>query len=240
MDNTFNARALLLAYFLGSVQWEEINAQYGEPTPIRPTTVQPPPTQPTCNAITDFQAFNGQPAKIVSDCVWDFFGCRKDPAYLQGGPLRSAQCCDQRFDNCCRFIMDPQAYLDSLPQSDTQAYPQQPPPETTTTTTTTTTEKPYYHSDSLIGCVWQFNGCVEGKLKAGISEAICYERFEECKMILMGMIPRGPSPSTGGGQYPRGPNRRVQPQVVHVLRRPIVQPAIVQPFQPFPRPFGFK
>lgn len=59
-------------------------------------------------------------------------------------------------------------------------------PETTTTTTTTvtttTTQPP-----TLIGCVWRFNGCVQDKYNRGQSdEIICHQRFDDCKMIVMG------------------------------------------------------
>jgi len=37
-----------------------------------------------------------------------------------------------------------------------------------------------------VGCIWQFNGCVEERS----DEGVCYERFDECKMIIMGMQPQ--------------------------------------------------
>ena len=35
----------------------------------------------------------------------------------------------------------------------------------------------------LVGCVWQFNGCIE----TGQAEETCYRRWDECQMIAMGM-----------------------------------------------------
>lgn len=34
-----------------------------------------------------------------------------------------------------------------------------------------------------VGCIWQFNGCVEHQMP----EELCRERWTECKMIIMGM-----------------------------------------------------
>lgn len=39
---------------------------------------------------------------------------------------------------------------------------------------------------NLVGCIWQFNGCVE---HLPVPEPECFERFEDCKMIVMGMMP---------------------------------------------------
>ena len=54
---------------------------------------------------------------ISADCTWDFFRCK--------GP---DSCCKQRFDMCCKCVMNPDMCV----------------PQTTTTTTTTTTEPPSF------------------------------------------------------------------------------------------------
>jgi len=40
-----------------------------------------------------------------------------------------------------------------------------------------------------VGCIWQFNGCVQQKANLQEPDTICYSTFDECKMIIMGMIP---------------------------------------------------
>eukprot|EP00094_Tigriopus_californicus_P002783 TCALIF_02685-PA protein Name:"Protein of unknown function" AED:0.07 eAED:0.07 QI:293/0.87/0.66/1/0.62/0.44/9/0/790 len=149
----------------------------------------------TCDALTGFQAFSDRPARIVADCVWDFFACRKS---APSSSLRQAECCDLRFDNCCQYIMDPEAYMDSLPQpSNDPVYPGPPPrPPTPEPETTTTTEKPYIYADTMIGCIWQFNGCIASQVREGQPENICYQRFDECKMLMMGIPLSTTTPST--------------------------------------------
>ena len=44
------------------------------------------------------------------------------------------------------------------------------------------------HASNLIGCVWQFNNCIEEKYRCRHSEDICYQRFDDCKMLVMGKI----------------------------------------------------
>jgi len=120
-----------------------------------------------------FGSFTGRPAKTLNDCFWDFAQCTHKAPVV---------CCQDRFDGCC---------LDIMGQSDSSSNAQLPSTqtttETTTTTTTTTTTRAYEHADTLIGCVWQFNGCVQTNFRGQSDEEICYERFDECKMIVMGM-----------------------------------------------------
>ncbi|XP_059083756.1 mucin-2-like isoform X2 [Tigriopus californicus] len=138
---------------------------------------------------------NSKNKNTLTDCVWDFFACRKS---APSSSLRQAECCDLRFDNCCQYIMDPEAYMDSLPQpSNDPVYPGPPPrPPTPEPETTTTTEKPYIYADTMIGCIWQFNGCIASQVREGQPENICYQRFDECKMLMMGIPLSTTTPST--------------------------------------------
>ena len=71
--------------------------------------------------------------------------------------------------------------------------PQDPPPTPPPTKKSTTMAPcknriPPQHAGNLIGCVWQFNNCIEEKYKCRHSEDICYQRFDDCKMLVMGKI----------------------------------------------------
>lgn len=133
----------------------------------------------TCQTPPTFGSLSGRPARslsksfdtflcvmivqfLVDDCFWDFAQCsHNDPLH----------CCQERFKNCCMYITN------SLP----------PPPLETTTTTTTTVPPTTTQPPTLIGCVWRFNGCVQDKYNRGQSdESICHQRFDDCKMIVMG------------------------------------------------------
>ena len=64
---------------------------------------------------------------------------------------------------------------------------------TTTSTTTTTTRTTICTSPTapltLIKCVWQFNCCVQSHYEHRMDDTTCFHRFDECKMIVMGMVP---------------------------------------------------
>ena len=66
-------------------------------------------------------------------------------------------------------------------------------PTTTTSTTTTTTRTTICTSPTapltLIKCVWQFNCCVQSHYEHRMDDTTCFHRFDECKMIVMGMVP---------------------------------------------------
>ena len=40
-----------------------------------------------------------------------------------------------------------------------------------------------------VGCIWQFNCCIQEKAELGMSENVCYKTFNRCKMVVMGMMP---------------------------------------------------
>ncbi len=127
----------------------------------------------------------------LDDCFWDFVQCTE---------FEDRRCCDDRYYSCCQWIMQGMAMSSNFVE---------PPASTsTTTTTTTTTPKPYQHADSLskktlviskgrllmtfscspVGCIWQFNSCVQARFRGG-DESVCYLRYDDCKMIVMGMMP---------------------------------------------------
>ena len=70
--------------------------------------------------------------------------------------------------------------------------PQDPPPTRPpikkSTTMAPCQNRIRQHARNLIGCVWQFNNCIEEKYKCRHSEDICYQRFDDCKMLVMGKI----------------------------------------------------
>ena len=41
----------------------------------------------------------------------------------------------------------------------------------------------------LVGCIWEFNCCVQEKSDLGLPENVCYKTFNRCKMVVMGMMP---------------------------------------------------
>ena len=51
-----------------------------------------------------------------------------------------------------------------------------------------------------VGCIWQFNCCIQDKVNVGETESICYTDFNQCKMVVMGMMPMvgGNDMSDGG------------------------------------------
>ena len=70
--------------------------------------------------------------------------------------------------------------------------PQDPPPTRPpikkSTTMAPCQNRIQQHARNLIGCVWQFNNCIEEKYQCRHSEDICYQRFDDCKMLVMGKI----------------------------------------------------
>ena len=70
--------------------------------------------------------------------------------------------------------------------------PQDPPPTRPpikkSTTMAPCQNRIRQHARNLIGCVWQFNNCIEEKYRCRHSEDICYQRFDDCKMLVMGKI----------------------------------------------------
>lgn len=147
-----------------------------------------------CDTTSNFGSFNGKPATTIADCIWDSFSCQgPNPNAVT---REQATCCAQRFDNCCMYVMNPETFSDSLsdPQMLEESTTPGPPPPP---------EKPYEHANTLIGCIWQFNNCVQEKYNQGQPDTICQERVEECKMIVMGMIPP-PNAATQATQVIRG------------------------------------
>ena len=72
----------------------------------------------------------------------------------------------------------------------------------------------------LVGCIWQFNGCVEHKW---VEEEKCHERFDECSMIAMGMSPDMTQETSQASMPAQNPNYPAsQPtQDVADTRRPV-------------------
>jgi hypothetical protein len=67
-----------------------------------------------------------------ADCVWDFMGCPDSPLAPQApsspfkqAPVPEPTCCKQRFDNCCKYIMDPTQW-DPVVVEVTTAVPEPP------------------------------------------------------------------------------------------------------------------
>ena len=112
------------------------------------------------------------------DCFWDFAQCSQQ---------EDLYCCQTRFDQCCIQIMTMPAL--EIPSSTTTT-------TTTTSTTTTTTRATICTSPTapltLIKCVWQFNCCVQSHYEQRMDDAACFRRFDDCKMIVMGMVPVSP------------------------------------------------
>lgn len=123
-----------------------------------------------CYSPPTFGSFNGRPAKTLNDCFWDFARCTDQNEVV---------CCQNRFDMCCKYIMN-------SPTNEILFTTSKP---TRRPITSTTTQNPCRHGNSLIQCVWRFNGCVQEKVKRKSNEATCYECFDQCKMIVMGMMP---------------------------------------------------
>ena len=48
-----------------------------------------------------FRSFSGRMAKNTADCTWDFFTCTR----RYGKWPDNKPCCQQRFDDCCMFVM---------------------------------------------------------------------------------------------------------------------------------------
>ena len=68
------------------------------------------------------------------------------------------------------------------------------PPITRPTTTPPPNDQPCVirsqkPAKTLIGCVWQFNGCIDVMYKCRRSESPCYHRFDDCCKIVMGTLP---------------------------------------------------
>jgi len=130
-------------------------------------------TTAACVMPPTFGSFTGRPASTLNDCFWDFSQCTHKS---------DLPCCQNRFDKCCLHIMPPPTPI-----------PQDPPPTRPPTKKSTTMapcqNRVRQHAGNLIGCVWQFNNCIEEKYKCRHSEDICYQRFDDCKMLVMGMMP---------------------------------------------------
>ena len=109
---------------------------------------------------------------FADDCFWDFSQCTHKS---------DLPCCQNRFDKCCLHIMPP-------PTPTPQDPPPTRPPTKKSTTMAPCQNRVRQHAGNLIGCVWQFNNCIEEKYKCRHSEDICYQRFDDCKMLVMGKI----------------------------------------------------
>lgn len=131
-----------------------------------------------CSMPSSFGSFSGRPAQSINDCFWDFAQCSQQ---------EDLYCCQTRFDQCCIQIMTMPAL--EIPSSTTTT-------TTTTSTTTTTTRATICTSPTapltLIKCVWQFNCCVQSHYEQRMDDAACFRRFDDCKMIVMGMVPVSP------------------------------------------------
>lgn len=57
-----------------------------------------------------------------------------------------------------------------------------------------------FSSSIAVGCIWQFNCCIQEKVDLGMSENVCYKTFNRCKMIVMGMMPMDEDNNEDGGR----------------------------------------
>jgi len=210
--------ALLLPSSKADPQIQWINSPFRNELGIVSDGVVPlappaPVAAETCQDLGPFLSFSGMPAANNADCYWDFIKCGQSSP---PNDLRSASCCQARFDGCMMFTMmnTPTAPPPVQDEPPTKPLYEPPPPTaapTTTTTTaapttTTTTAAPVTTTTtvqtpapcvqrtpdcppSMIQNIWKFNGCVQR------GEANCEEDFNACKMIMMGMAPP-PTPCT--------------------------------------------
>jgi len=129
---------------------------------------------PRCNAICysppTFGSFNGRPAQTLNDCTWDFFSCTHQ---------NDSSCCQNRFDMCCKCIMD-----NTLPMCNPPIPITTPTPPPTTITSIVPPTCPF--ANSLAMCVWKFNSCIQRNFDQRTSEKGCYKCFNQCKMYVMG------------------------------------------------------
>jgi len=179
----------------------------------------------TCDASGSdgFSGFGKKPAKVLADCTWDFFRCKG-----------SDTCCKQRFDSCCKCVMNPDMCAPATtttPEPTPPTTTQRPPGDDTTTPPATC-----MHPSTLIKCIWNFNGCVENRF---YPEPTCHACFDECKMIAMGMADPMQCDCLKGDNPPPPP----PPEPTTTTRRPITdidipqeQELIEAPPAPTPRP----
>jgi len=133
--------------------------------------IQLPYSLQKCYTPPGFGSFDGSPARSLSDCIWDFTQCSNINA---ADPDKD--CCQKRFDECCENMT---TTWTPEPWTTTTWKPPPPPPH----------DCPQHcprFANTLIGCVWQFNTCVQKSYSWKCPENSCYHCFDECCKYMMG------------------------------------------------------
>jgi len=150
-----------------------------------------------CHNPPTFGSFTGKPAANINDCFWDFVGCKRQNSigsttvFRKGRMVsrinkngRDPSCCQTRYHQCCDHVNGTPVLNNPV----TTPRPQTTRP-TPVTPATPRSVCPKTTPSNLIGCIWQFNCCIQEKSDLGKSEKVCYKTFNRCKMIVMGMMP---------------------------------------------------
>jgi len=149
-----------------------------------------------CKNPSSFGSFNGKPASNINDCFWDFVACKRENSigsstiFRKGRMInrrnqngRDQSCCQNRYHKCCEHVTGWTDQKDPTPTVPTTPRPTPTRPVTPRSICPKTTPS------NLIGCIWEFNCCVQEKSDLGLPENVCYKTFNRCKMVVMGMMP---------------------------------------------------
>ena len=67
-------------------------------------------------------------AFLSADCAWDSFACWRDVDLTFGASGDEGSCCQQRFEECCKYVMDPEAYEAAKAAEENEEEEEAPPP----------------------------------------------------------------------------------------------------------------